>query len=445
MVLPQTWWMAETIKTKLAADQLPTSLKIYSSEPRFPFFLRTIGVPSEDSMHPVDQFGTLPSDSARLRDQLARDIRSTSLFADDVGAMIDVVVLGSCEVDLKSFGSDLLEAWNERPHDKKFILACGVPNDYNTDSFEYISEWSQRDSLRVIPMANHFVDYFHPTLDTRADAKGLLQSPSLDKHVDIETFSSVSEFIDFPPRPKTYLDHVPCSAVLQGNYHQGGKNFERIFRDLKRLLQEDSRGWGYKWSAQERKYVVDAASPHPPFVLHLIGGDVMNIPSELQDVFVRDAGLGRTPFYELFEPIDIVVPVAADGGYSTRQAASAVHTAIMTHVSLLTTRALLECCPYLNSESMIIRPPAISEMEAIGLLRGAKVTAQGAELSEEKSQPPVRFNDLSEAIDGPPELIEDVKRMVSQGWRRGDENLTALQREIRRQNENVVSRILQDC
>lgn len=92
---------------------------------------------------------------------------------------------------------------------------------------------------------------------------------------------------------------------------------------------------------------------------------------------------------------------------------------------------------------MIIRPPAISEMEAIGLLRGAKVTQQVAELPQEKSQPPDFFNDLSEALEGSPELIEDVKRMLSQGWRRNDESFTELQREIQRQNENVVGRILQ--
>ncbi|KAG9023775.1 hypothetical protein FS837_005637, partial [Tulasnella sp. UAMH 9824] len=75
-------------------------------------------------------------------------------------------------------------------------------------------------------------------------------------------------------------------AVLQGTYDENG-DFERIFHDLARLLREDSQGWGYKWSAQDRKYVVDQTTRYPPFVLHLVGRDTIKVPSELRDVVVN--------------------------------------------------------------------------------------------------------------------------------------------------------------
>ncbi|KAG8901342.1 hypothetical protein FRC00_007755 [Tulasnella sp. 408] len=217
--------------TKYAAEQLPTSLKIYSSEPRFLSVLKKVGVLPQDITRPGDEFGTLPSpDIIRPRGQLTRDMHSTTLFEDDVGAMIDLVILGACEFDLERFGLDLLKAWDERPHDKKFILVCGVRDHQTADWFKYISEWSRRDSLRIIPISNQIVDYFH-------DSKDLVQPPSLHEGIDVGTFYSVSEFIEFPSRRKVFLADVPCSAALQGNYQDGSWDLTRIFQDFTRLLR----------------------------------------------------------------------------------------------------------------------------------------------------------------------------------------------------------------
>ncbi|KAG9040459.1 hypothetical protein FS837_000599 [Tulasnella sp. UAMH 9824] len=421
-------WIADTIMTKYAADQLPTSLQIYSSEPRFHLLLKRIGVLPADRMRPGDRIGSLPSpDIIRPRDQLMRDIQSTTLFDEDMGAMIDLVILGACEVDLERFGPDLLKGWDERPQDKKFMLVCGAHNHQVTDWFKYISEWSLRGSLRIVPISNQIVDHFH-------SSKDLVQPPSLYEGINVGKFYSVSEFVDFPPRPKVFLADVPCSAVLQGNYQHESRDLKRILHDLTRLLREDSQAWGYRWSDQERKYVVDHTTPYPPFVLHLIGDDQINVPSELQAVVVRS----------MVSSIDIAVPVFGDTETRARQASSIVHQAVMNHVPLLTTQTALECCPHLTSESMILRPSGVSEMDAIGLFRGARVSAEVAEPPTGKSHPPHPSNESSQGLDASPELVEDVKRMLSQGWKRSDESFARFKREIWEQNERVVDRLLKD-
>ncbi|KAG8896986.1 hypothetical protein FRC01_011522 [Tulasnella sp. 417] len=114
----------------------------------------------------------------------------------------------------------------------------------------------------------------------------------------------------------------------------------------------------------------------------------------------------------------------------------------MNNVPLLATRAILEAYPYLTSEATILRPFAISEMEAIGLFRGAKVTAQAVGASSGRSKP-LNLDDLS-ASDASLKLAADVKRMLSQGWKRSDQGFEKLKQEVWKKNENFVGRLLRD-
>lgn len=117
----------------------------------------------------------------------------------------------------------------------------------------------------------------------------------------------------------------------------------------------------------------------------------------------------------------------------------------MNHVPLLLTRDMLEVYPYLTSEGTILRPFVLSEMEAIGFFRGAKVTVQVAvtEFSESDSTPSLRFSNLS-ATEMSPKLVEDMKSMLNKGWKRSDEGFERLTRDIREKNENFVGRLLRE-
>lgn len=68
-----------------AARQLPASLKIYASKGSIVSLLQRVGI--------------FPFGSMRPSEQLAKDICSSTLYKDDPGAMIDLIVLGTCGVD----------------------------------------------------------------------------------------------------------------------------------------------------------------------------------------------------------------------------------------------------------------------------------------------------------------------------------------------------------
>ncbi|KAG8898938.1 hypothetical protein FRC01_010717 [Tulasnella sp. 417] len=112
----------------------------------------------------------------------------------------------------------------------------------------------------------------------------------------------------------------------------------------------------------------------------------------------------------------------------------------MNNVPLLATRAILEAYPYLTAEATILRPFALSEMETIGLFRGAKVTAQAVGASSGTGKP-LNLDDLS-SPDASLKLAGDVKRMLSQGWKRSNPVFEKLKQEIWKKNENFVGRLL---
>ncbi|KAG8929798.1 hypothetical protein FRC01_003754 [Tulasnella sp. 417] len=421
-------WTVHSLMSRQPPTQ-PTSVKIYAFQRGFHILLKKIGM--------------LPMDIMLPEAQLSKDIRSSSLYEDDMGAMIDLVVLGTCEQDLEKLGPDLLKAWDERPQDKKFMLVCSVHNPHTTPWFKHISKWSRRGAFRVVAISDHVVNYYHSMFNDWADSKDPAQRLSLYEYIKVDAYYAVSNFTNFPLRPKTYLADVPCSAVLQGLYESGRRDYDRVFADLLRLLKEDVRAWGYTWSLESKKYIADAAAPNPPFVLHLVGKGKITVPAELQDVVVLDVKLDTVPFYELIQSTDILLPGFAPGGeYLKLKGSSTVHTAIMNHVPLIVTRAMLESYPYLTVEGTILRPFALSEMEVIGLFRGAKVTAQAIEGSNGGSKP-LKLDDLS-SPDVSPELANDVRRMLSQGWKRSYQSFDKFKQDIWKKNEEYVGRLLRD-
>ncbi|KAG8980529.1 hypothetical protein FRB90_007666, partial [Tulasnella sp. 427] len=254
--------LAWTINTVMSRHDQPTSVKIYAAEPPFLSLLKRIGM--------------LPGDIMRNKQHLHEEIISSALYEDDAGAMIDMVVLGTCELDLERFGPDLLEAWDQRPHDQKFTLVCGVHNGHTTGWFKHISEWSSRGAFRVMPISDHVSDYFRSTFDAWADSKDPIKRLSLYEYIKVDPYYPVSDFTNFPlrARPEDQLGNkVPCSAVLQGNYEQGRRDYARVFEDLSRLIRgavfiemgvlveiarlipfiikEDAKNWGYQWNSDE--------------------------------------------------------------------------------------------------------------------------------------------------------------------------------------------------
>ncbi|KAG9020810.1 hypothetical protein FS837_007875, partial [Tulasnella sp. UAMH 9824] len=99
---PFAWIAAKIFENQAALS----SVHVYDDETEFVSLMKRL-----------DQ---LPENVLRSSEKgrFVADVRSTALFHDDVGAMIDLIFLVTCEIDLPQLGPALLQAWDERTHDK---------------------------------------------------------------------------------------------------------------------------------------------------------------------------------------------------------------------------------------------------------------------------------------------------------------------------------------
>ncbi|KAG8962136.1 hypothetical protein FRC00_010261, partial [Tulasnella sp. 408] len=103
---PFAWTTAKILENQTA----PSSVHVYDEETEFVSLMTRLYQLPENVLRSSE------------KGRFVADVRSTTLFHDDVGAMIDLIFLVTCEIDLPQLGPALLEAWDERAHDKKFIL-----------------------------------------------------------------------------------------------------------------------------------------------------------------------------------------------------------------------------------------------------------------------------------------------------------------------------------
>ncbi|KAG9049915.1 hypothetical protein FS837_008677, partial [Tulasnella sp. UAMH 9824] len=126
----------------------------------------------------------------------------------------------------------------------------------------------------------------------------------------------------------------------------------------------------------------------------------------------------------------------------TLQASSTMHTALENHVPILATRAMWEAYPHIRGMPSILRPASLSEMEAIGLLRGARISSES---------PDVNFDSLgshlpkgTENCAGPTEFCDDVQAMLRRGWKRTPVEWSTYLEDIWKKNEISMENILRD-
>ncbi|KIO19615.1 hypothetical protein M407DRAFT_11308 [Tulasnella calospora MUT 4182] len=141
--------------------------------------------------------------------------------------------------------------------------------------------------------------------------------------------------------------------------------------------------------------------------------------------------------------MDIVIPgFSTEGLYLTLQASSTVHTALENRVPILATRAIVEAYPHIAGVASIVRPASLSEMEAIGLLRGARINSE---------TPDVNFSEIvSQASGGKKDCVgplgfcQDVRAMLRQRWKRTQAEWDRHLEGIWKKNDILLRMILND-
>ncbi|PPQ68814.1 hypothetical protein CVT24_007699 [Panaeolus cyanescens] len=413
------------------------------------------------------------------------------------GHKIDLIVLGTCEIDLRggddpnSWNQRLLRAWDSRKEDEKFMLVCIVHNVRDEGWQGYITEWARRGAIRFLPISQHVANSFKTAFLTRADNTqdsnirlAGYEYLKLDTHVPILNISASNELWLRPSKSKdalssdqtfdaddieniespstdddrlgidsswsadTYHNAIPgkklSRAVIQGTFSTDRREYETIFKELTESLAEDASVWGYlPLKPGDQKYIVDPSESNP-FNLYLLGSGGIDIPKELEDVVRVARDLSYSEFYRLMQTMDICVPAFnPENGYYRFQASSTMVMALQCNVPILATHRVRASYAYADDDRvMVTRPAVMSEVAALRALRMGNMTffwnnyihgSTFGTVNEQES----RSLHATRAHD-------DLEKMMRAGWKRGDVGFEEFRNEVWLENERVVEKLLRD-
>ncbi|KAJ7364252.1 hypothetical protein DFH08DRAFT_681115 [Mycena albidolilacea] len=344
---------------------------------------------------------------------------------------IDLVVLGTCEVDLRGgpWPEELLAAWDARDAAHKFQLVCIVHNVRDDSWQRWITQWSQRNAIRILPISEHVLAAFRRSFLINADSPNATMRFAGYEHIPVDVHVPVLDI----PAP---LDHSPSrilsDAVIQGSFASDRRDYLEIFAELKESLARDPKAWGYLplGTEDDASYAVDTTLPDPPFRLFLIGSGWLDIPQELKNMVLIRAGLSYPEFYKLMSEMDICVPAfSVDHGYYDDQASSTFAMAVECNVPILVTERIRNTYTYVDDDRAVVtRPAAMREIEAIRALRSRDTSSF--------------FHRTEIPMDSP--TAQAAASMLQLGWTRSTEESRAFKEQIWRANDRVVERILRD-
>ncbi|KAJ7678981.1 hypothetical protein DFH06DRAFT_975171 [Mycena polygramma] len=348
---------------------------------------------------------------------------------------IDMVVLGTCEVDLQPTRStELLAAWDARDAAHKFQVVCIVHHAQDYPWQNQITEWARRGAIRLLPISEHVADAFKQSFLVSADSPDASIRSAGYEYIPVDVHVPV---LDIP----LAVDHKPTrllsDAVIQGSFALDRRDYLEIFAELKETFARDPKVWGYLplGSKDDSYYAVDTTLPDPPFRLFLIGSGYLEIPRELKDVVLIRKGLSYPDFYALMSEMDICVPAFShvdEGGseeYYLYQASSTFAMAAECNVPILVTERMKKSYTYVNDDRAVVtRPSAMREVEALRALRSGDAS--------------YFLNRTGIPTDS--RTARAAEAMLRLGWVRSQDESRAFKEGIWRANDRVVERLLRD-
>ncbi|KAJ7364246.1 hypothetical protein DFH08DRAFT_949854 [Mycena albidolilacea] len=366
----------------------------------------------------VDLLGLHHGDN-RHSDELIEAINSNMSDGE-----IDLVVLGTCEVDFggsSPWPAALLAAWDAGDAAHKFQLVCIVHH-----------VQSRRNAIRILSISEHVAAAFRRAFVINADSLDATMRLAGYEHIRVDAHVPV---LDIP----VVLDHSPgrilSDAVSQGSFASDRLDYLEIFADSKESLAHDPKVWGYLplGAEDDASYIFDTTLPDPPFRLFLIGSGSLEIPQELKNmVLIRD-DLNYAEFYNLMSNMDICLPAfRGDNEYYEEQASSTFAMAVKCNVGPILPRP--NPCYRAHQEfvdddrAVVTRPAAMRAIEAVRVLR-----TRNTSFFLHRTGIPIHSPTAQAAAS-----------MLKLGWIRSAGEFRAFKEQIWRANDRVVERMLRD-
>ncbi|KAG8851530.1 hypothetical protein FRB96_009203 [Tulasnella sp. 330] len=360
--------------------------------------------------------------------QLIHDMESDTLFPHDPGAMIDILVLGTCEIDLQRHHPELLNTWDERPIEKRFTLVCIAHSRGPMEWFHILGHWAQRGALRLVTTSNHATRDLEITMGTLADSSDPNVSKSLFEYLTVETFYPMITVKRATPEVHLFKAgrHISNVAFL-GDFRNQKKHYQNLFQDLLNLLEEFPVGMGYAHSTSpDTTYQRDLNTTIPPLKLHMIGDGPVELPASLRYVVDIHRDLDYPDLLQLVQSMDAVIPGVTDDAQFDSHTSSAIQIAVSCGIPLLTTHRLRAAYTYIDDDRLVItRPQAVRDADAIFALRTGSTRHIRNDFRLE-------------------ELNTSLRRMMLRGWRTSAAYFYAVQTKVLKYDQDIVWRLLRD-
>jgi hypothetical protein len=371
----------------------------------------------------VDELG-LYHGNFSTKHELFDDMDSASLFPEDEGSMIDMIVLPSCEWDLKEWHDRLLQSWRARPMDKKFQVVCMFHHGDDMRWSDNLVEWVRTGDVRLLTISEHVSNRLRRNFRALAESNVEAYNSAGYEYVKMDVYLPI---LDLPLTPKTISTSLSDVAII-GSFRFERRDYLGVYADLITSFEEDPRAWGYlPLSISDQVYQVDNSSSLQPFQLHLIGnaGDPQ-VPASLSNVVRIHSDLDYDDYFSLINSMDLAIPAWSTLEYYEAKASFTMAISIECNVPVLVNEWIREAYAFLDDDVTVTRPHAVREIFAVKALRTGQWSPRPGITNQ--------VADVKTAVD----------EMIKKGWIRSAEQFARFKNGSWAKNTNVVRRILND-
>ncbi|KAL6300681.1 hypothetical protein BKA93DRAFT_739936 [Sparassis latifolia] len=342
---------------------------------------------------------------------------------------IDMVVFGTCELDINWFSEALLAAWDARDEAHKFQLVCFAHSVRDDTQWQgHITEWARRGAFRVLTLGDQVTEGYRRLFAGLADDPDPRIYTAGYEYVAVDTHVPVLDLphLPPPPPPPPPANRTLARAVIQGTFEAYRRDYDTIFRELIADLTVDPGVWGYLPLDGRAAFAPDPHAPRARFELLLVGSGEIEVPGELAGVVSVHRDLDYPEFYALIAGADVLLPAFSQFGYYDNQASFTTSTAVQLNIPMLVTNRTRRAYGYLDDpRAVITRPAAMHDVAALRALR----TGDAAPFDDDG---------------GPARVRAAVREMLAAGWVRPRAGFEAYKREVWRRNERVSERLVRD-
>jgi hypothetical protein len=375
----------------------------------------------------VDQFG-LYHGATKHPDDLISDIAN-----DTTEGGIDMVVFGTCEIDMRHWNDALLAAWDARDSAHKFQVVCLIHHVFDSAWQSSITEWSRRNAIRFLTISEHVGKTLHTAFRERARSSDPIMYSAGYQHLHIDFHVPI---LDVPNISDLSPTRMLANIVVQGTLSPGRRDYARIFDELIQSLHENPSSWGYLPLGDGPAFARDTSVDDPPFQLHLAGSGTLEIPPELRDIVIIHLDLDYGQFYKLMGTMDACIPAfPPDNTYYEPQASSTVAMCMEANVPILLTQYMRDAYTYIDDEGVVITRPAV--MREVHAIRALRTGTYADFLASDPSGTGITMG-------AHPGVEAAVTEMMRAGWVRSKQQFDEFKRGVWGRNDVVVMRMLRD-